>query len=187
MHLFTWANFLSAIRLVATLPCAYAVSVGDWLLAAAVFAGAVVTDVADGMVARRRGEVSSFGGLLDHASDAIFVCVTLAALAVRGSVPALLPVLVIVSFAQYVLDSRALSGQTLRASRLGRWNGIGYFVLAGTPIIRDSLDLTWPPSEWVMAGGWLLVATSVVSMFDRAQAFVRVRRGEDRDRPPNRT
>ncbi len=181
MHLVTWANLLSALRLAAALPCAYAVSVGDWLVAAALFAVAVVTDIADGRVARRRGEVSRFGALLDHSSDAIFVFVTLAALAARGSVPLLLPVLVIASFAQYVLDSRALAGQKLRASRLGRWNGIGYFIVAGVPIVRDALNLPWPLPEWVMAGGWLLVASTVASMFDRAQALLRARRGEDRD------
>jgi phosphatidylglycerophosphate synthase len=180
MQLLTWANLLSALRLAAALPCAYAVSIGNHWLAAALFVVAVVTDVADGRVARWRGEVSHFGGLLDHSSDAIFVSVALAALAASGHVPALLPVLVIISFVQYTLDSRALTGQALRASRLGRWNGIGYFVLAGVPIIRDALDLVWPPSAWVMAAGWLLVVSTLISMADRGHAFLRSRRSKDR-------
>ncbi len=180
MNLFTWANLLSAMRLAAALPCAYAISIGSRWLAAALFALAVVTDVADGMVARRRGEVSHFGGLLDHSSDAIFVSVALAALAASGHVPALLPVLVIISFVQYTLDSRALTGQALRASRLGRWNGIGYFVVAGAPIVRDALNFAWPPPQWVMAAGWLLVVSTLISMADRGYAFLRARRAKSR-------
>jgi phosphatidylglycerophosphate synthase len=166
MRLFTWANLLTLIRLAVAVPCAYAVSVGDWRLAVAWFAVAVVTDVADGMVARGRGEVSHLGGLLDHSSDAIFVSLTLAALAARDAVPGPLPVLVLVSFAQYVLDSRALAGQPLRASPLGRWNGI----------VRYALDLPWPPAQWILAAGWLLVVSTVLSMADRGYALLRARR-----------
>jgi phosphatidylglycerophosphate synthase len=176
MRLFTWANLLTLIRLAVAVPCAYAVSVGDWRLAVAWFAVAVVTDVADGMVARGRGEVSHLGGLLDHSSDAIFVSLTLAALAARDAVPGPLPVLVLVSFAQYVLDSRALAGQPLRASPLGRWNGIGYFVVAGAAIVRYALDLPWPPAQWILAAGWLLVVSTVLSMADRGYALLRARR-----------
>ena len=78
---------------------------------------------------------SAFGGLLDHSIDALFVTVNLAALAAVGIVTALLAPLAITSFAQYVWDSKALSGAPLRASVLGRWNGIGYYVIVG---IRDA-------------------------------------------------
>ena len=46
--------------------------------------------------------------------------------------PLVLPGLVAAAFVQYTLDSRALAGQRLRASALGRWNGIAYFVLLAT-------------------------------------------------------
>ncbi|MEJ2130507.1 MAG: hypothetical protein P8Y95_02525, partial [Gammaproteobacteria bacterium] len=91
-------------------------------------------------------------------------------------VPGPLPVLVLVSFAQYVLDSRALAGQPLRASPLGRWNGIGYFVVAGAAIVRYALDLPWPPAQWILAAGWLLVVSTVLSMADRGYALLRARR-----------
>lgn len=51
----------------------------------------------------------------------------LAALVARGEVPWPLPGLVALAFVQYVIDSRADRGARLRASVLGRWNGIAYF------------------------------------------------------------
>jgi phosphatidylglycerophosphate synthase len=164
------------LRLALTVPCAHAIRIDAWRLAAALFAVAVATDVFDGIVARRRGEASSFGALLDHATDALFVTVTLGALATIELVTPLLPVLAIASFVQYVWDSRALSGAPLRASVLGRWNGIGYFVLVGVATISHALSLDWPPALWLAVGAWLLVASTLASMADRGYALWRVRR-----------
>ena len=174
MSRFTLANAVSATRLLLLVPSAYAVTHDAWIAGAALFALAVVTDVSDGIIARRRGEASAFGGLLDHGSDALFVTVTLAALAYRDFVPWLLPPLVISAFTQYVLDSRALSGAPLRASHVGRWNGIGYYALAGTIVISQALQLDWPAAA-LRGAGWLLVATTLLSMSDRAYALLRRR------------
>lgn len=169
---FTWANAVSATRLLLLAPSAYAVTHDAWRIGTVLFVVAVATDVADGKIARHRGEVTAFGGLLDHGSDALFVTVTLAALAYGHFVPWLLPPLVIAAFTQYVLDSHALSGAALRASRLGRWNGIGYYALAGTVVISQALDLGWPPAA-LRSAGWLLVVTTLLSMSDRAYALLR--------------
>ena len=173
---FTWANALSVLRLIVALPCAYSIWTGSWRLAATLFVVAVVTDVSDGIVARRRGEVTVFGGLLDHTIDALFVTVTLGALAALGIVPVVLPPLAITSFVQYVWDSKALSGAPLRASVLGRWNGIGYYALVGTAVLKQTLGADWLPDAAVLAAGWLLVATTLASMADRALALWRIRR-----------
>ena len=171
----TYANALSGVRLLLIAPSVYCVLHGQVAAAAALFVCAVATDFADGIVARRRGEASALGGLIDHSSDAAYVSALLAALAFHDVVPKLLPVLVIAAFVQYVLDSRALRGMTLRTSRLGRWNGIAYFAVAGTAVIRDGLGLGFPPTVWITAAGWLLVATTLVSMADRLRATLRSR------------
>ena len=170
--IYTPANGLSAARLLSALPCVYAVTVADWGIAAAVFLFAVVTDFIDGPLARRRGEASRIGGLIDHSADALFCVAVLGALAAAGLYPLLLPVIIAVAFAQYVADSRVLAGRKLRASRLGRYNGIAYFVLAGTPIVRNLLGWSWP-SDGVLQGlGWIFVATTAVSMIDRLRARI---------------
>jgi phosphatidylglycerophosphate synthase len=170
----TWltrANLLTALRLALAPVLAHALLAPAPALAAAVFVLAVGSDLLDGRVARRFGESSPLGGFLDHATDATFVTVGLAACARLGEVPALLPVLVALAFVQYALDSRALAGRALRASALGRYNGIAYFVLLGVPVVRDALGLVGPSASWVLGLGWLLVLTTVLSMLDRGWAL----------------
>jgi phosphatidylglycerophosphate synthase len=172
----TRANALTALRLVCGPLLVLALIEGAPLAAAALFWLAVATDLLDGRVARRFGETSALGGFLDHVTDAAFVSLGLAALALRGEAPALLPALVGLAFLQYTLDSKVAHGRALRASALGRWNGIAYFVPIGTVVVRDALGLGWPSAALVRALGWLLVASTLLSMADRARALMRARR-----------
>jgi phosphatidylglycerophosphate synthase len=172
----TRANVLTALRLVCGPLLVLALLERAALAAAALFWLAVATDLLDGCVARRFGESSALGGFLDHVTDAAFVSLGLAALALRGEAPALLPALVALAFLQYTLDSKVIEGRALRASALGRWNGIAYFVPVGTVVVRDALGLGWPPAGPVRALGWLLAASTLLSMTDRALALMRVRR-----------
>jgi cardiolipin synthase len=172
----TWANALTLLRALAAPALAAAVVAPAPQVAGLIFALAVATDFADGWVARRRAESSPLGGFLDHATDAAFVSLGFAALAHRGVVPALLPTLIVLAFAQYAFDSRAFAGSSLRPSALGRWNGIAYYVLLGVPIVRDALGLSWPGAALVLALGWVLALSTALSIADRARAFVRVRR-----------
>ena len=172
----TRANALTALRLVCGPLLVLALLGAAPRTAAALFWLAVATDLLDGRVARRFGESSALGGFLDHLTDAAFVSLGLAALALRGEAPALLPALVAFAFLQYVLDSRVVQGGELVASALGRWNGIAYFVPIGTVVVRDALGLAWPPAALVLGLGWLLVASTLLSMADRVRAFRRSRR-----------
>lgn len=169
----TWANLLTALRLASTMPCAYGVWSGNWHIAGACFTLAAVTDFFDGWLARRYEQASSLGGLFDHATDAIFVTVVLAAISLNSpAVPWVLPLLIPLAFIQYMLDSRSLAGLKLRTSWLGRNNGIAYFVLAGIPIIRNALGLEWPGDFSIYLFAWLLIGTTGVSMIDRARVWV---------------
>jgi len=175
-RLVTRANGLTLLRLLAAPVFAAAVCAGAPRLAVALFALAVATDLADGWVARRFGETSPGGELVDHAVDAIFVTTGAAALAAAGLLPAVLPVLIACAFLQYAVDSRLTAARGLRASTLGRWNGIGYYAIVGTPVVRDALGLGWPGAGLVMALGWALVASTGVSMGDRLRRLVLARR-----------
>ena len=168
---FTWANLLTFARLLSIGPCAVAVITDNWPWAAGLFVAAVATDLLDGPLARRFNHASALGGLLDHATDALFVMVLLGALAHQAYLPWLLPCLVAAAFVQYMLDSRVLAGHNLRTSWLGRGNGIAYFVVVGIPLIRNALELTWPADVWVERLAWLLIGTTVISIFDRARAW----------------
>ena len=110
------------------------------------------------------------GGLIDHGVDALFCITAIAALAANGLAPAILPILIAAAFLQYMADSRALAGRPLRASRLGRYNGIAYYALVGIPVVRDGLGLAWPVDALVVGLGWLLAATTAASMWNRLRA-----------------
>src|SRR5688572_4771361 len=169
----TRANALTLVRLLLAPALAAAVLSGAAITAAALFFLAVATDLADGWVARRYGEATPFGGFADHAADAAFVVTATAALARIGALPVLLPWLIAAAFIQYSLDSRLLSASGLVASRLGRWNGIAYYVIAAIPIVRDALGLSWPGSAPLSSLGWGLIATTLLSMMDRLRLLAR--------------
>jgi phosphatidylglycerophosphate synthase len=173
---------LTILRLLSA-PLFYCAIVNDQALAAGLlFWLAVASDVFDGRIARARGEDSAFGGVLDHASDATFVILGQWALVSQGRLPGALPLLVGAAFLQYVLDSRILAGRALRASLLGRWNGIFYFVPPGVVATREMLGLHLPPDAALRWLGWLLVVSTLISMADR---LVGLRGARDRhgDRP----
>ncbi len=169
------ANALTLFRLILAPVLVVAVVRQSYLAASAIFFLAVVTDFADGSVARRSGSVSPRGAFFDHAVDAIFCTAGTAALAHAGALTAVLPPLIAVAFLQYAVDSRILSGRGLRSSALGRWNGIAYYVIVAIPIVRDGLGLAWPGGFWVAILGWGLVVSTVASILDRARLLFRSR------------
>ena len=168
----TWANLLTALRITLIAPTYLAILFGDWIIAAVLFTFAVVSDIYDGKLARKFNQASPFGGLLDHSTDALYVATGHAALAAIGLVNPYLWPLILLAFLQYMMDSRALAGQPLRASSLGRLNGIVYFALLGVFIGAEVLQLALIAelAGWV---GWLLVVSSLVSMGDRLVALLR--------------
>lgn len=158
---------LTFLRLVSTIPCALLIVNQYWLSAGLLFIFAVITDMADGYIARRQNKVTRFGGLMDHGSDAVFVTACLSALAYLGLVPWLLPLLAFGSFIQYVMDSKALAGKPLRTSFLGRYNGILYYVLSGFPTLQYAFKLFPVPDSYFSVAGWMLITSTIVSMLDR--------------------
>lgn len=171
------AHLLTALRLLLALPVAYALAQPGWLAPlwlCFLVAVAIASDVLDGRVARKQGTASSGGQYFDHTTDCIFVSSTLAGAAWAGLVTPVLPPLILIAFAQYVLDSRFLHRRkALRMSFIGRWNGILYFVPLVTLVLAR---LGWPDSMaaalyWLAAAcAWVLVISTTVSIIDRALA-----------------
>ncbi|MFT7653736.1 MAG: phosphatidylglycerophosphate synthase [Limisphaerales bacterium] len=169
----TWANLLTALRFAFIPGTALAVLFADWSVAAVLFILAVVSDVYDGRLARRFNQQTRFGGIFDHTTDALFVAACCAALAAQGLINPYLWPLILLSFTQYVFDSKVLAGQPLKASIIGRSNGIAYYALAGTAIGAQVLNFTYL-MPLVAVTAWLLVLTSLISMTDRALALWRL-------------
>ncbi len=169
----TRANSVTLLRLLMAPILVIAIASEEWRSAAAIFALAVLSDLADGYLARRYGESTPLGGVMDHTVDAVFVTAGTGALAAAGILPVPLPPLIALAFLQYVIDSRIGPARPLRASAIGRWNGIAYFALLAVPIVRDAIGLTWPGSALVMMAGWALVLSTGVSILDRLRASFR--------------
>ena len=176
------AHALTSVRLLLVAPVALAfarpgiVDPGPLFLLLCV---AIATDYLDGQVARKTGMASAKGQLFDHATDFLFVTAALAGAAMAGLLTPILPVVIIVAFGQYVLDSYFLYRQKqLRMSAIGRWNGILYFV----PIVVLAVSRLGPFRDvaaflTLTAGaiGYALVASTVMSIIDRGVAPIRGR------------
>ena len=169
----TRANGVTFLRLVLAPVLVIAIAGEAWGAAAAIFAVAVMSDLADGYLARRYGESTPLGGAMDHTVDAVFVTAGTGALAMAGILPVPLPPLIAIAFLQYALDSRVGPARPLRASAIGRWNGIAYFVVLAIPIVRDALGLAGPGNGLVMLLGWALVLSTGASILDRLRVSLR--------------
>jgi CDP-diacylglycerol--glycerol-3-phosphate 3-phosphatidyltransferase len=163
------ANLLTLCRLLLAIPFCLLMMRQGWgaaLPALLIACAAVATDLLDGPLARRRGTAGPSGGAFDHTTDFLFVASGMFAGVAGGAFPWVLPALVCVAFAQYVFDSYVVyrHGQLFR-SRLGRLNGILYFVpLFSENLIR--LGAGWlRPAQSALV--WLLVASTLVSMGQR--------------------
>jgi phosphatidylglycerophosphate synthase len=163
------ANALTAVRLLLVVPFAFYMAHGDGrsaIFALVAWVVALITDFLDGPIARRSGTVTAWSGTFDHTSDFLFVTSGLFAGATRGAFPWILPILITAAFAQYVIDSYWVHGHTkLRGSKLGRYNGIFYFVpTCADCLIRIGLRFLEPLLTILL---WLLVLSTLLSMGQR--------------------
>ncbi|HEY0217603.1 MAG TPA: CDP-alcohol phosphatidyltransferase family protein [Cellulomonas sp.] len=83
----TVPNAISVVRLLMVPVFAVLIANGEDGWALAVLAGSGASDWLDGVLARRLGQVSRLGQVLDPAADRLFILVTLLGLAARGVVP----------------------------------------------------------------------------------------------------
>lgn len=163
------ANALTALRLVLVIPFAFFMARGDarsTLFALVIWVVALVTDFLDGPVARRRGTVSALSGAFDHTSDFLFVVSGIFAAAFRGAIPWILPLCITAAFAQYSLDSYWFHRQIkFRGSKLGRYNGMLYFVPPCVDILIRLGARFLQPALAILV--WALVLSTLVSMGQR--------------------
>ena len=117
----------------------------------------------------------------------LFVSTGAWALAAIGLINPWLGPLIGIAFLQYTLDSNSLRGHELRTSKIGRYNGIGYYVLVSTAIGYQALFSTTllsparPPMLQELLGtlqsalgaaAWLLLVSTLISMVDRLRHII---------------
>ncbi len=143
----------------------------DWP-AAAVFALASLTDVADGYLARRNDQVSTFGKLWDPLADKLLVTAALISLVSLGKLDAWVAMVVISrEFAVTGLRQVAVEqGRVIAASAAGKFKTLMQVAMVLVLIIVDDR----PPSVDA-----LIYATVLVTVGSGAGYFYRLR-GDER-------
>src|SRR5207245_858749 len=96
-----------------------------------------------GRIARWTGSESRFGRWFDNLADIAFVLTALGCEAYSGAIPSYIPILIAISFSQYVLDSVWISRASVpQKSRLGHWGGIVNFALV--LVLSIAPASSWP-------------------------------------------
>jgi CDP-diacylglycerol--glycerol-3-phosphate 3-phosphatidyltransferase len=152
------------------------------LLASALFIAASVTDGIDGYLARKRGQITTMGILLDPLADKLLIAAAFVTLVQFN--PSLVPAWICVvilgrEFLVSGLRSIASSeGFTIEASELGKFKMVVQIVSV-VAVILDHRWKEWPiygnfflPIHWIAyLAIWFVVLVSLVSAVDYFAAF----------------
>ena len=152
------------------------------ILAASLFIAASITDGIDGYLARRRGQITTMGMLLDPLADKLLIAAAFITLVQFNPrlVPAWIAVVIIGrEFLVSGLRSIAASeGFTIEASDLGKFKMVVQ-IFSVVAVILDHRWQEWPiyqtyffPVHWIaFAAIWFMVVLSLVSAGDYFLAF----------------
>lgn len=161
---------LVAALLAENLGISWPIALRRELFALFVFVAAAATDLLDGYLARRWGQVTTVGTLLDPIADKLLVSAALVSLVDIHRVPAWMVILIIGrEFAVSGLRSiAAASGYTIEASELGK----GKMVAQVIAIILVIAGIHWPVLEtWGVVAMWGVVIFGIVSAADYFRVF----------------
>jgi CDP-diacylglycerol--glycerol-3-phosphate 3-phosphatidyltransferase len=152
------------------------------LLASGIFILASITDGLDGYLARRRGQITTMGTLLDPLADKLMIAA--AYITLVQLIPSIVSVwvaIIIVGREFLISGLRSIAaseGFTIEASELGKFK----MVIQIVSVVAAILAIRW--DEWVFFGSfviavrwiaitaiWFMVAVSVISAVDYFLGF----------------
>jgi len=172
-NLLTYARIAAVPAVVACLYWQDILQGGEWLrwVALAIFIAAGVTDILDGYFARKWGELSSFGRMLDPIADKLLVASCLLMLAADGTIRGwslwaaiviLCREILVSGLREYLAELRV----SVPVTRLAKWKAtlqlvaVG-FLLAGdagdaiVPVVTPiGLSLLWLSALLTLYTGW---------------------------------
>ena len=152
------------------------------LLASALFIAASMTDGIDGYLARRRGQITTMGILLDPLADKLLIAAAFVTLVQFN--PSLVPawIAVVIIGREFLVSGlrsiAASEGFTIEASDLGKFKMVVQIVSV-VAVILDHRWKEWPvygnfifPIHWIAyLAIWFMVCVSMVSAVDYFAAF----------------
>ncbi len=167
----TVPNLISAVR-IAMIPVFWTLIVDEdtttWGIV--LFGVVVATDWVDGTIARRTGQVSELGKVLDPVADRAAIAAGLIALVVRGAFPAWAAALILVRDVAVLAAGALMATKGLRIEV--RWIGkVATFalMLAIPAVSWGSLGL-WPAAA-ALAVGWPIYVLGIVEYYVAAGAY----------------
>src|SRR5213594_4040515 len=145
------------------------VMTNEWL-ALAIFLVAAATDLLDGFLARRWGQITTIGTLLDPIADKLLISAALISLVQVHAAPAWMVVLIIGrEFAVTGLRSiAAAEGYTIKASDLGKTKMIAQVVAISVLLLSIPYPSLAPLGAWLM---WGVVVFTIASALDYFRKF----------------
>jgi CDP-diacylglycerol--glycerol-3-phosphate 3-phosphatidyltransferase len=142
-------------------------NIGGWILtnqliALAIFLVAALTDLVDGYLARRWGQVTTVGTLLDPIADKLLISAALISLVQVRRIPGWIAVLIIGrEFAVSGLRSiAAIEGLTIRASELGKTKMVSQVIAVALILISEGV--VWLRG-WADFCLWMVVVFALLS------------------------
>jgi CDP-diacylglycerol---glycerol-3-phosphate 3-phosphatidyltransferase len=150
------------------------------LLAAILFGAAALTDWLDGMLARRRRQVTPLGKLLDPVADKLLVTSALISLVQVGRVDAWIVVLIVGrEFAVTGLRGvSAIQGAVMGASDLAKYKTVFQYAAVFLLILEKNVPIGLE-AEYVYLSRGVLWAALVLTVVSGIEYFVRFYRSAD--------
>jgi cardiolipin synthase len=169
----TVPNIISFAR-IALIPlyCWLATNAGTRLWGIGLFAVVVSTDWADGYIARRTGQVSELGRILDPVADRLAIAAGLVTFAVAGVFPFWAALLILLRDVTLLLGAAALFwGRGVRVDV--RWLG----KIATFSLMAAIAWIAWgnaggPLGQVLLVGGWLAFVVGIVEYYIAAGLYV---------------
>lgn len=156
----TISNFLSALRLLLAIPIAILVSSAapeQRLFGVMLILIAVLSDIFDGMLARKLNQVTEFGKIIDPLADKIGVAIVAVVLAQQGRLPVWFLLLLIVRDMLIFLGGmyiKKVKGILLQSNLVGK---LAVVVVTTLAIV---IVVDYPGSDWLKES--LLVLSSLI-------------------------
>jgi len=136
------------------------------------FAVVVATDWVDGWIARRTGQVSELGKVLDPLADRLAIASGLIALVARGAFPLWAALLILVrDGAVLIVGVVLLAGKHVRIDV--RWVGkmATFALMTAIPWISWG-RLHYPLAMLILIGGWIAYAIGILTYYVAAYLYV---------------
>jgi cardiolipin synthase len=162
----TVPNLLSFARIAAIPVLVWlTASPGTRLAAVALFAALAATDWIDGLIARRTGQESDLGRILDPVADRLAIAAGLIAFAVVGLIPFWAALLILLRDLAVLLGGAALlwgRGVRVDVRPIGK---IATFSLMAAIAWIAWGNVGGPLGEVLLVGGWLAYAVGIVEYY----------------------